>query len=206
MIVRALSGSEIAQHRQLSNAHPDLYYSNLVKRFPRYHEIARIFYPDLAYAKHQRLVLGAFIGDTLVGTLAVGRSDAPVGTALQQHQWDEFFESFSQLELDYFNRCTASLMSTYINAPPGTLTLHSLAVDSRFRYRGVARHLIHEAVNHLDRDERDVLYVETFRIRWLVRLFKSCSFATVQKSLSLSERLQYGCWGSVLMRYIASSE
>lgn len=81
--------------------------------------------------------------------------------------------------------------------------MHSLSVAPPFRRTGLATHLIGLAIDELSADEKKELYVETARQRYLVKLFSKQRFRIVRKSFSISEKLEYGQWGSVLMKYDA---
>lgn len=201
LTIRSLAKSELAEHRRLYAAYPDAYAASVVQCFPAYFDIARFFDPDGEYVNRQRLVLGAFINGELIGTVSVERTEPCRETELDEDQWNAFFEKFSTRDLDVFNTWNESLRRTIIGAPHGSLTLHSLSVTPAFRRMGIAPALIRAAISGLNDQERIHLYTETVRLRWLIRLFESLSFAVVQKTFSLSERLEYGCWGSVLMRF-----
>ena len=204
--VRSLAGGEIGEHRRLYTANPDAYAACVVQRFPAYYEVATFFDPDGTYAKRQRLVLGAFTNGKLVGTVGVQRTECPSETEIDGDRWDTFSEAFSEQDLTVFSTWTEALQRTFIGAPNGSLTLHSLAVDPEYRRMGVASRLVRAAVCELNEEERTYLYTEVVRTPWMIRLFESLSFVTIQKTLSLSERLEFGCWGSVLMQFRDSAD
>jgi len=195
--VHPLAEDEIAEHRQLYSAHPDAFSASVVQRFPAYDDVARFFDPDETYAKRQRLVLGAFTNRNLVGTVGIQRPECPSETEMIQDRWDAFFKTFSDHDLAVFNTWTKSLRRTFIGAPEGSLILHSLVVVPEYRRMGVASKLVRAALCELKEKERRCLYTEIVRATWAIRWFETLSFVTVQKTLSLSQRLEFGCWGSV---------
>lgn len=163
--------------------------------------MSRYFDPDDSFWLRQRSILGAFASDHLVGTVAIECRRDSEYTELTDNEWDQFFQRFSQLELDVYNTWHASYMRTFLLAPMNSLTLHSLAVLPSYRGNGIARRLIEEAVLTLGKCDTEHLYTETARVAKLVKMFKTQGFKVVRKSFSWSERLEYGQWGSVLMKY-----
>ena len=78
-----------------------------------------------------------------------------------------------------------------------------MSVATDYRRKGLASKLVDYAISELSDVDRKRLFVETARRTYLVNLFARHSFRVVRKSFSLSEWLEYGEWGSVLMQYDA---
>ena len=202
VVIRSVDGSEVRTARNLSNSNVDFHARYVAERLPTYFDIARVLEPDAEFAERQRLIVGAFLGDEIIGTVAVERQvDLP---ALELPDDHVFWQRFTEHDLHVYCALNDSLCKTYIGAPQDSLAIHSLAVRSDCRQRGIARSLLEYAIGELEHDERISLYIEFARIKWLCRFGDSLGFETVRRTFSISERLEYGCWGSVLMRYARS--
>lgn len=198
--VRSLDAAEIKLSRDIVGRYPDFHMCYLVERLPRFFGMGRMLDPDARYFQRQRLALGAFVAGAMIGTVAV----EPVSNSLPtptEYDEERFFAMFSEQETVVYHTLLESFNKTFIGAPLGALTVHSLAVMPEYRQLGIARSLVRFAVNHLSAEERSALYIEFARLKWLVKFGASVGFAKVRQTFSLSERLEYGCWGSVLMRY-----
>lgn len=198
---RTLSKNDVSIHRDLVGANPDLHLDAILRSFPRFQDMARYFDPDETYWMRQRLILGAFDADRIVGTVAIQCSNILEEREFTDREWACFFDRFSEHELDVYNTWTSSYSKTFLLAPENSLTLHSLAVSASYRRNGIARKLIEKAASLLERNECEHLYTETARVDRLVKMFRDLRFKVVRKSFSWSERLEYGQWGSVLMQY-----
>lgn len=197
--LRMLDASEVSAARDLCSANPDIHARYIVERQPVFFDIARLFDPDDRFFNRQRLVVGAFVQDQLIGTVAVETTSAMTATDLPDNH--EFWDRYGQHDLDLFTTLYESLTRTYIGAPNGALTIHSLSVALAHRRNGIASALLQCVINALTQDEKASLYIECARRRSLTMLGRSVGFACERKTFSFSERLEYGCWGSVLMRY-----
>jgi ribosomal protein S18 acetylase RimI-like enzyme len=187
--IKQLSERDVTAHRWLSNAFPDIHLAVLLRAFPRFSEICRYFDPDPLYWHRQRLIIGAFSGGEIVGTVAIQKSKLQQIPEWSEADWERFFTQFSQQELNIYKTWNTSLSKTFIWAPENSLTMHSLSVAPPFRRTGLATHLIGLAIAELSQDEKRKLYVETARQRYLVKLFSKHRFKIVRKSFSISEKL-----------------
>lgn len=203
--IRPLCRDEIAESWRLWARNPDAHSAYIVNRLPAFFEIAALFDPCRSYLRRQRFVLGAFDSGRMIGTVAVERSGTERGCELAEHEWDAIYTRFSERDLDIYDTLQSALSKTYIGAPDGSLTIHSLGVETEYRGKGIGTRLLLSAIDELDRDEHPSLYVEIARIRWLQNLCESVGFRVVRRTFSISERLEFGLWGSVLMRYAPST-
>lgn len=201
--LRPLFDREVAVHREHCNSYPDSHLAVLLRVFPKFPEIVRFFESDHVYRRRQLLLVGAFSASGMVGTVAIQMNAPHQSAGLTDDEWGKFFGRFSQQELKAFDTWSASLQKTYLLAPANALTLHSLAVATDYRRKGLAGKLIDYAVSELSQVDRKRLFVETARQSYLVNLFAKHNFRVVRKSCSLSEWLEYGQWGSVLMQHNA---
>ena len=187
--------------RELTALYPDLHARYVVERLPAFFSIAHFFDPPRMYAARQKLVLGAYNSKTLVGAVAVQTVQDLPEVGARENQWNVFFSRFTQHDLDVYTELTMALLKTYIGSPIGSLCLHSLTVSPEYRGRGIAKRLIETLLCELDDVDREILYVETARNTKLTRLFESTGFRSVRKTFSISERFEFGCWGSNLLKY-----
>lgn len=197
--LRLLDVSEVAAARDLYNAFPGYHASYVLQRQPEFFNIARLFDPDPTFFAHQRLVVGAFVHNQLIGTVSVELATELTEANLPSHH--EFWERYGQHDLDVYSTLNESLTQTYIGTPNGAYTIHSLAVTPDHRRKGIATALLRYVIRALTQEEKTLLYIEFARHKSLIKLGAAVGFAPVRKTFSLSERLEYGCWGSVLMRY-----
>jgi len=201
---RTLSANEVSIHREFFNANPDPHLDVVIRSFPRFAEISRFFDPDESYWQRQRFILGAFDIDHLIGTVAIEPACRREPLELTDDEWDRFFNCFTERELDIYNTWNSSFIKTYLLAPDNTLNLHSLAVSTHHRRKGIAHKLIEHAVHLLSQTETEHLYTETARDAKLMSVFREANFTVVRKSFSWSERFEYGQCGSVLLQYHAT--
>ena len=201
--IKLLSEREVLEHRLLSMAYPDAHLAVVLRAFPRFAEIYRIFDPDSLYWRRQRLIIGAFSAGEMVGTIAVQNSNPQQALEWSDAQWESFFHHFSHEELNTYDTWNASLWKTSLCAPENSHLMHSLSVAPSFRLTGLATKLIGMAIAELSQNEKKELFVETARHRYLEKLFSKHGFRVVRKSFSISEKLEYGQWGSILMRHEA---
>ena len=199
--IRTLFAREVGGHRQLCTSFPDPHLAVLLRAFPKFPDIAQFFEPDDMYRRRQLLLVGAFSANRMVGTVAIQVNARHPSAESTGDEWDKFFGRFSQQELSAFDTWSASLQRTYLLAPENALTLHSMAVATDHRRQGLASKLIEYAVSELSEVDRKRLFVETARQGYLVNLYAKHNFRVVRKSCSLSEWLEYGQWGSVLMQH-----
>lgn len=200
-IIRSLEPSEVSTARELLHRNSDIHSRFLHERLPCYFDIASHFDPDEIFRRRQRLLLGAFDGDEMVGSVGVECASDHLPTELTNDEVDRLSNMFSDHQLSAFATLQNGVSKTYIGTPAGSLTVHSLTVESGYRHNGVARSLVQQAIASLDLSERRSLYIEVARLRWLKRFVESLGFLTVRKTFSLSERLQFGCWGALLLQY-----
>ncbi len=196
---RDLDESEASSARDLFCTHTDFHARHVVARLPAYFDIARHLEPDEVFFARQRIVAGAFLDRTLIGTIAIEPTHSIHEVDLVDS--DAIWDRFTEHEVNVYCTLTADLERTYIGAPPNTLTAHSLAVHPDHRRRGIARSLLVHTLAALTHAEQRSLYIETARNKHLVRLCESVGFVPVRRTFSLSERLGFGSWGSVLFRY-----
>lgn len=145
--------------------------------------------------------MGAFFGGDLIGTASVEHVNDEASPERSEEDDERFWATFSDHEVNVFNTHQDSFCKTIIGAPAGSLSVHSLAVSPGNRHRGTARSLIQFIIDSLTETERLSLYVEFARLTWLRRFGRSLGFSIVRQTFSISERLEYGCWGSILMQY-----
>lgn len=199
--IRTLEALEVGRSRDLVNRYTDFHTKCVAARLPSFFDITRELNPDAQYGDRQRVVTGAFSGGELVGTVAVEAvTDASIPDRTMEQE-ERFWSRFSEHDAGVYDALICSLDKTLIGSPVGSLTLHSLAVSPAFRRRGIARSLLYHTIESLDADEQLSLYIEFARLKGLRSLGASLGFSTVRQTFSISERLEYGCWGSVLMRY-----
>lgn len=205
VFIRVLRSGEYADSRQLIEQNSDPHIAAISQRFDKYRSIAQFLDPDDAYALRQRIVVGAFDETNMIGTLAVDSGRVGTDHELSDASWTEFWNVFTLQEFETYTRLNRLLADTYIGAPPGALTVHSLAVHRSYRRAGVAKSLLCSLFDLLDADEKRRLYVETARSLWRARLFESVGFEVVRKSFSIYGRVEFGFWGSVLLQYTADT-
>ncbi len=201
--IKRLGFSDVQASRELVALYPDLHAQYVVERLPAFFSIAHFLDPLRNYAARQKLILGAYSSQELVGTVAVQTAEDLSEQILREDQWTVFFSRFTQHDLDVYSELSSALMKTYIGAPSGSLTLHSLTVASEHRRRGIGRKLVETLLRELDSRDHEALYVETARGANLARLFEAVGFRSVRKTFSFSQRLEFGCWGSNLLKYVA---
>lgn len=206
MVIRELDSHEISLARELTRSNPDLHSQCLVNQLSKYNEMMLDIFPDEELGKRQRLVVGAFFADKIIGTVGVERTTSTPLPERTSEEDERFHAKYTQYERTRFLTLWSNLCRTYIGAPDGSLTIHSLAVATDHRRGGLARTLVNYAIDSLDETERCSLYIEFARRKFLTRFGTSLGFKTVHKTFLISERLQFGCWGSVLMRYQGSVE
>ncbi len=199
IVVHSLDWAEISAARDMTSSLVDFHARYVVERLPAFFEIARILDPDTEYRKRQRLVVGAFLGEEIIGTVAVERQVELSAPELPDHH--VFWKRFTEHDLNVYCTLNDSLRKTYLGAPQDSLAVHSLAVRPDFRQRGIARSLLEYVLADLNSSELASLYIEFARIKWLCKFGASPGFEAVRRTFSISERLEYGCWGSVLMQY-----
>jgi GNAT superfamily N-acetyltransferase len=199
--IRPLRDSEIQSSREMVAQNPDFHARYVVSRLPSFFAIARKLDPDSAYLKRQRLNVGAFYTGELIGTASVERVTEKPFSELSDEDNKWFSLAFTEHEVKVYDTLQQSLCKTIIGAPIGSLSIHSLAVSLDNRNQGVARHLLRYIIDSLSERERLLLHIEFAKLKWLQRFGRSLGFKTVRHTFSLSERLEYGCFGSVLMRY-----
>jgi len=199
--IRTLNAEETRSHRELASTFPDQHLAVVLHALPRYSEMTWLFENDEEYFKRQRLILGAFESNRLIGTVAIQKTTPRDAAEWSEDQWNVFYDRFTQTEFDAFDTWNSSLSKTFLNAPHHSLALHSLAVSPKYRRRSVATRLISAVISNLSSEERNFLFAETARRGYLTNLFVKNGFRAIRRSFSLSERLEYGQWGSVLMRY-----
>lgn len=201
--IRSLDSHEVSRARDIVNQNHDLHCRYVVKRLPDYFNIVRELYSDAQFGDRQRLLVGAFSGEKMIGTVAAERvSDLPLPKRTEDDD-KRFRTRFTEHEMTVYQTLETDLAATYIGAPAGSLIIHSLGVSTSHRRGGVARSLVDHAIKSLDDNEQLSLHIEFARIKWLEQFGTSLGFSTIRKTFSFTERLQYGCWGSVLMRYQA---
>lgn len=199
VLIRTLDASEIGSARDLFCRYVDFHARHVVERLPAFFDIARLLDPDTAFAERQRVVVGACIERNMVGAVAIQRTQGL--EALDLDDLHPIWDKYSDHDLDVYCTLNESLARTCIGTPPNTLMVHSLAVRPEYRRCGIARSLLAHAIAGLAPEERSSLYIETARVKWLVKICTKLGFSPVRKTLSLSERLEYGYWGSVLLTY-----
>lgn len=201
LAIRSLDVSEFCLARDIAIQNIDFHARYVVERLPTFFDIARELDPDAQFGNRQRLFAGAFIADKMIGTVAVERvSD----TSFPERSTDEderFWNRFTEHDTSVYDTLQSSLNKTLIGAPVGSLSIHSLCVSPSYRRCGIARSLVRHVITCLDANEQLSLYIEFARLKWLRRFGVSLGFTTVRQTFSISERMEYGCWGSVLMRY-----
>lgn len=199
--IRSLDTLEFSLARDIASRNTDLHTRYVVERLPTFFDIARDLDPDALYGGRQRLLAGAFIGGKMIGTVAIERVSDAVFPERTADEEDRFWDRFTEHEVSVYETLQSSLNKTLIGAPSGSSTIHSLGISPAHRRCGVARSLLQHAITCLDASEQLSLYIEFARLKWLRQFGVSLGFSTVRQTFSISERLEFGCWGSVLMRY-----
>ena len=200
-IYRTLEGAEVDEARRLSNCNPDVFSAYALDRLPCVFEIAGSLEPASDFRAKQRLILGAFQSDRIVGALFIESVDRLAEIETSKASWDIVLSRFTEHEVNVYRTLVADWGRAMIGAPDGSLSIHSLCVAREHRQKGIATALLREAVDRLRDDERSSLYIEVARIRSYRRLCESAGFRIVSKRLSLSDRLQFGCWGTALFKF-----
>lgn len=204
--IKLLTEREVRVHRLFNLVYPDAHLEVVLRAFPKFAEILRIFDPDTLYWGRQRLIIGAFSEGEMVGTIAVQNPNSQQALEWSDAQWARFFLHFSHEELNKYDTWNTSLLKTSLRAPENAYLMHSLSVAPSFRLTGLATKLIGLAIAELSQNEKKELFVETARHRYLEKLFSKHGFRVVRKSFSISEKLEYGQWGSILMRHEADKQ
>lgn len=198
LVFRTLEEDEVEEARQLSNRTPDVFAAHALARLPCFFEIADLFVTVPVFIAKQRIMLGPFHGQRLIGVVFVSAIHRLAELGSTDVDWNPVLARFSEHEAQVFCTLAADWSKLLIGAPDGSLSLHTLCVALEYRGRRIATKLISEAITLLSDDERSSLYIEVARISSHLRMCKSAGFQIVRKSLSLSARLHFGCWGSAL--------
>lgn len=200
--IRPLAVEDIANVRRLQALAPSKHLLYTISRFPRYFEAIGIVDPPSEFLRRQCHALGLFENGGLVGTIALERMKAEaVAEPAKKDRVDEFCREFTEHDALVFDTLNASLLRTYIGAPDGSYVVHSLHVHPQFRRRGFATELMKSILNACAPEQRENLYLETAREKHLQVFIESFGFRCIKRTVSLSERLEYGTWGSLLFRY-----
>ena len=199
--IRSLKEPELPLARDMAAQYPDFHARYVVERLPSFFRIARDLDSDPAYWGRQRLVVGAFFEDDMIGTASVEPVTKQTSPERTEEEDERFWAAFTDHEASVFDTLQQSLCTTIIDAPVGSLSIHSLAVLPAHRKQGTARSLVRFIIDALEETERSSLYIEFARLKWLRQFGCSLGFTIVRQTFSISERLEYGCWGSILMRY-----
>lgn len=199
--IRRLDSSEIAVARSLYNSYPDWHAQRVYDWFPKFPEIERLQLPDERLVANTKFGLGAFDGSDLVASILCVCQSGLTNQALTESEEEALWDNVSDEELERYQVLYESYWRTFIGAPDDALLLSSLSVAEGYRRQGLARRLICEAIETVPESERELAYIEVARIRWLQRLCETTGFRLERKTFSVSERLEYGCWGSALYRY-----
>lgn len=204
-VYRTLQTEEVNHARQLFNRNPDVFAAYALERLPCFYELADTLESVPVFVAKQRLMLGAFSSNCLVGSVFVRPVNTPSEHEVSETDWELAQTRFSEHELNVYCTLASDLKKGMIDAPSGSLLIHSLCVEREHRGQGIAAKLLTEATNRLSVEEQTVLYVKVARNRGHIRMCESLGFRIVRKRLSLSDRLQFGCWGSTLLQYIPTS-
>lgn len=195
--IRTLFDGEVAAAQELSNRIPDVFTAYLQERLPNFFEISEVVDPP----REPRLAVGAYDEGRLVGAASVSVALGPDAWKDVQHDWDAIEERFSNHELGVYFTLLGDWNRALIGAPEGSLFVHSLCVEPSHRGRGVGRRLVAGAIERLETAERGTLFMEVARRRGWRRFCEPLGFRAMRRTLSLSDRLQFGCWGVVLLKY-----
>lgn len=198
---RVLQVDEVDDARKLSRRNPDLFASYALDRLPAFYDIADMAEPASSYAENQRLMVGAFCDREIVGAVFVSQPGLPSASKASMDAWDAVLEHYSEHELNVFSTLSLEMLRAVIDSPYDSLLVHTLCVDHSYRRTGVARKLLSEVIERLTKMEHSMLYIKIARIRHHVRLCEKLGFKVVKQRFSISDRLQFGCWGSTLLRY-----
>ncbi len=204
VVIRPLSESEVPLSRRLYARSPDREAMYLVERLPHFFDIADFLDPVGPYVARQLFVLGAFREDLLIGTVAVEKTSLSRNADIGEIGTDALLRRFSEHDILVYSTLAIAHRRIFIGAPEASLYIHSLSVDESRRRIGIATQLIRTAIELLNDQQRLSLYMEVPRLKWVQRWGESLGFRPLRKTLSLSQRLEFGCWGHVLMRYIQS--
>ncbi len=183
IVIRSIEKSEICAARELAASYVDFHARYVKERLPTFFDIARVLDSDAEYANRQRLMVGAFLGEQVIGSACIERQIALTAPELSDDH--EFWQQFNEHDLNVYCTLLDSLRKTYIGAPPDSLTVHSLAVQPAYRQRGIARLLLEYAIGELSPKERKFLYIEFARLKWLCQFGASLGFQTVRRTFSI---------------------
>jgi ribosomal protein S18 acetylase RimI-like enzyme len=199
--VKSIQVGDIDAARLLSNRNPDVFGSYVVERLPDFWEIADMALPAYAFADRQQLMLGAFHGDRIVGTVFVTSGAMQLSTAADESVWEMVRARYTDHIVDVYATLQKDILKSMIPSPSRGHLIHTLCVDSAYRRQGIAKSLLLEVTNTLNSTELAALYIQIARIKGHLRLCESVGFKVVRKRFSPSDRLQFGIWGSILLKF-----
>jgi ribosomal protein S18 acetylase RimI-like enzyme len=202
---RELELADVNAARRLSNQNPDVFGRYAIERLPEFWEIADMAQPATALAAQQRLMLGAFHGDRIVGAAFVMPAALQLNYVADEEIWERVRAKFTDQVVNIYATLYSDMVSSMIKSPSEGLLVHTLCVDSAFRRQGVARRLLLEATKSLSASELAALYVQVARTKGHRRLCESVGFKVLRLRFSFSDRLQFGIWGSILLQFDAST-
>ncbi|TWT78468.1 Acetyltransferase (GNAT) family protein [Posidoniimonas polymericola] len=198
--IRRLSDAEAPDADALTLRNPDPFGVYLQARQPNFFELCDAITASVCGRDDVLACLGAFVNGQLTGVASLGRVNRDIAIGAIP-DWDALLEQHSEHDLNVCVTLWNDWTQAVIGAPHGSLCVQTLCVDAAYRRRGIATALVGALIDLLPTHGQSQLYMETMRTRSAVRFGRRLGFGVRRRTLSLSNRLRFGHWGTLLMVY-----